>query len=382
MARRESRPMEKAIPSIVLFVCLFLLGGPHALAAQDVWTGINRIVAVGDVHGDYDQLVSILRAVGVIDGKGKWIGGKTHLVQTGDVVDRGPDSRKAMDLLMAIEKQAGKAGGYVHALIGNHEAMNVYGDLRYTSPAEYAAFRGRDSEELRSLYWQFYLEQLRASSPKATVDAAYRAKWEAEHPLGFVEHRQQFAPQGTYGKWILSHNAAVRINDILFVHGGISPAYASTPLRQINDRIRGELQDFAKLNGGMAMDEEGPLWYRGLMEDEEGPLWRQVDTVLSNFGVTRIVVGHSTTAGALTPRFEGKVIGIDAGLSRVYGGPPACLLVESGRFYAIHRGSKLGLPLGPGADVAAYLKRLEALEPPGSRLKKASSVSEPHPAVK
>jgi hypothetical protein len=382
MARKESRRTKRAISPIVALVCLFLLGGLHAPAAQDVWTGIGRIVAVGDVHGDYDQLVSVLRSAGVIDGKGKWIGGKTHLVQMGDVVDRGPASRKAMDLLMALEKQARNAGGYVHALIGNHEAMNVYGDLRYTTPAEYDAFRDRDSEKLRDLFWQMYLEQLQASSPKAKVDAAYRAKWEAEHPLGFVEHRQQFAPQGTYGKWILSHNAAVRINDILFVHGGISPAYVSTPLRQINDRIRGELQDFAKLNGGMAMDEEGPLWYRGLMEDEEGPLWRQVDTVLSNFGVTRIVVGHSTTAGAVTPRFEGKVIGIDVGLSRVYGGPPACLLIESGRFYVLHRGSKLELPSGPGADAAAYLKRAEALEPQGSRLNKARSLPEPRPAVK
>ena len=382
MAREESCRTKKAIPVIVAFVCLFLASSLYAPAAQDVWTGIGRIVAVGDVHGDYDQLLSILRAASVIDGKGKWIGGKTHLVQTGDVVDRGPDSRKVMDLLMALEKQAGKAGGRVHALIGNHEAMNVYGDFRYTSSAEYAAFRGPDSERLRDLFWQFYLEQLRASSPETMVDAAYRAKWEVEHPLGFVEHRQEFAPQGTYGKWILSHNVVIRINDSLFMHAGISPAYASTPLRRINDRIREELQGFARLIGGMATDEEGPLWYTGLLKSEEGPLWRHVDTMLANFGVTRIVVSHLTTAGAVMPRFEGKVIGIDVGLSRVYGGPPACLLVESGRFYVIHRGSKLELPLGPGADVAAYLKRVEALEPQGSRLKKALSMPEPRPAVK
>ncbi len=373
---------RKAAASIVAFVCLFLVSVPPASAAQDVWTGVNRIVAVGDVHGDYEQFVSVLRAAGVIDRNGKWIGGKTHLVQVGDVVDRGPDSRKAMDLLMTLEKQADKAGGQVHALIGNHEAMNVYGDLRYKNPAEYAAFRDRNSEKLRELFWQAYQEQLRASSPEVKVDEAFRAKWEAEYPLGFVEQRQQFAPKGTYGKWIVSHNAAVRINDILFVHGGISPEYASTPLRRINDRIREELQDFAKLEGGMTMDDEGPLWYRGLMQGEEDPLRRHVETVLSSFGVTRIVVGHTTTGGAVTPRFEGKVIGIDVGLSRVYGGPPACLVVEKGQFYAIHRGVKLELPLGPGADVAAYLKKAEALEPAGSTLKKTLSLPEPKPIAK
>ena len=382
MAGNDLHRTRKATSSIVALVCLFLVSGPPAHAAQDVWTGINRIVAVGDVHGDFEQFVSVLRAAGVIDGSGKWIGGKTHLVQTGDVVDRGPDSRKAMDLLMTLEKQARKAGGQVHALIGNHEAMNVYGDLRYKNPAEYDAFRDRNSEKLRELFWQAYQEQLRTSSPEVKVDEAYRAKWKAEYPLGFVEQRQQFAPKGAYGKWIVGHNAAVRINDILFVHGGISPAYASTPLRQINDRIREELRDFAKLEGGMTMDDEGPLWYRGLMEGEEDPLRRHVETVLSNLGVTRIVVGHTTTGGALTPRFGGKVIGIDVGLSGVYGGPPACLVVEKGQFYAIHRGVKLELPLGHGADVAVYLKKAEALEPAGSTLKKTLPLPEPKPIAK
>ena len=108
-------------------------GGDHRnRSAQEqgvgIWTGVERTVAVGDVHGDYDQLAAVLKSAGLIDEQGNWSGGKTHLVQNGDVLDRGPDSRKAMDLLMRLEKQAAEAGGYVHALIGNHEAMNVYGD--------------------------------------------------------------------------------------------------------------------------------------------------------------------------------------------------------------------------------------------------------------
>src|SRR5207248_1697127 len=107
---------------------------------QDVWTGVERIVAVGDVHGDYEQFTGVLASAGLIDGHGDWTGGKTHLVQNGDIVDRGPDSRAVMDLLMKLEKQAAAAGGAVHALIGNHEAMNVYGDLRYVSPGEFASY--------------------------------------------------------------------------------------------------------------------------------------------------------------------------------------------------------------------------------------------------
>src|SRR5262245_33598569 len=111
----------------------------QTFAADVVFTGVERVVAVGDVHGDFGAFVGVLRAAGVIDQKNKWTGGKTHLVQTGDVPDRGADSRKVMDLLMDLEKQAPKAGGRVHALIGNHEAMNLYGDLRYVVPGEFAA---------------------------------------------------------------------------------------------------------------------------------------------------------------------------------------------------------------------------------------------------
>src|SRR5580765_5834762 len=133
--------------------------------AQDqgagIWTGIDRIVAVGDVHGDYDQLVAVLRSAGLIDEQGTWSGGKTHLVQNGDVLDRGPDSRKAMDLLMRLEKQAAEAGGFVHALIGNHEAMNVYGDLRYVSREEFAAFTKDDPHDAAERLYAGHIEELK-----------------------------------------------------------------------------------------------------------------------------------------------------------------------------------------------------------------------------
>lgn len=137
-----------ATPSRLILLVL-LQAQLWAAADEDVWTGVERVVAVGDVHGDCDQLVSLLRSAELLDAQGNWSGGGTHLVQTGDLLDRGPDSRKAMDLLMKLEEQARSAGGRVHVLIGNHEAMNVYGDLRYVSPGEYAAFRDADSEKAR-----------------------------------------------------------------------------------------------------------------------------------------------------------------------------------------------------------------------------------------
>src|SRR5262245_19810729 len=81
----------------------------------------ERVVAVGDVHGAFDPFVSILRAANLIDARNRWSGGKAVLVQTGDVVDRGADSRKALDLLRKLEGEARRAGGAVYPLLGNHE---------------------------------------------------------------------------------------------------------------------------------------------------------------------------------------------------------------------------------------------------------------------
>jgi len=325
----------------VLLLALAIGAGVSA-QAEDVWNGVDRIVAVGDVHGDYEQFVAVLRSAGLIDAGGNWTGGKTHLVQTGDMVDRGPQSRRVLDLVMKLESQAARSGGYVHALIGNHEAMNFEGDLRYVSPADFASYQSESSEE------------------------------EPGKPPGYAGHRRLWGPDGTYGKWIRGLNAIVRINDTVFVHGGIGPKYASRSIREINDRIREELNDPSKLQGGWAMDPEGPLWYRGLADGDEQALGMHVAAVLKNLKAERMVIGHTFTDGAITPRFGGKVLQIDIGLARIYDPllRQECLVIENGRPFVLHRGTRLELPTDEGKDMLRYLKEASALDPQPSSLRK------------
>jgi hypothetical protein len=346
--------LKNMLPGALSILMLLTAGSP--LHAQSEFSGVERVVAVGDVHGDYNAFVEILRAAGEIDDKDRWIAGKAHLVQGGDIPDRGPATRKVMDLLMSLEKQAVKAGGHVHALIGNHEAMNMYGDLRYTTAAEFAAFRTPDSEQQRANL----LEQNKGGD---------RAKFEAEHPLGWVEHRAEFSPKGTYGKWIRSHNAVVKINDAIYLHGGISPKFVSMSLNQINSMISSELSDVSKIKDSSPVTAaDGPLWYRGLAQDEGPAIEEHVNKVLAAYGVKHIVIAHTPTAGAIIPRFGGKVIMMDVGMSAVYGGHRACLVEEGDKLFAIHRGEKIPLPQGP--DLLAYLKKAVSLEPAGSSLAK------------
>lgn len=290
---------------------------------QDTFRGVERIVAVGDVHGGYRALTDVLRGARLIDERERWTGGRAHLVQIGDVVDRGPESRKAMELLMSLERQAQRAGGAVHCLIGNHEAMNLYGDLRYVTPEEFAAFRGNESAAQVEQLWE---QETRKMRPKP--DAAYRAKWMAEHPPGWVEHRMQFGPQGRYGKWIRDHKAIIRINDTLFVHGGISPKFVTKSMREINEGIEAELRDFSLLKrDGFVLDEDGPLWYRGIAR-EDPALQGHVQQVLKRFGAKRVVIGHTPTGGQILSLYGGAVLAIDVGLADVYGGHRRALVIE------------------------------------------------------
>lgn len=355
----------------VVLLSLILLAPFHLAAQEDVWTGVERIVAIGDLHGDYDQFFTLLTQTGLVNKKGKWTGGKTHLVQTGDVPDRGPDTRKIMDLLMRLEKQARKDGGYVHALIGNHDAMNLYGDLRYTTPEEFAAFRTRDSERVREAFYEREIEQLKQSPPPEGLpefNDEYRKQWEEKHPLGYFEHRFNFGPNGDYGKWIRGHNTVIKINETLFLHGGISPKYAASSIREINETVRKELEDFSLLKEGMTIDPEGPLWYRGLAQGDEQELEPHVEAVLAHYAAKLIVIGHTPTAGTVIPRFNGRVIMIDVGLSNAYGGRLACLVIEKDVPYALHRGKKLRLPTDSGPELLSYLKQAAALDPAPSPL--------------
>jgi len=348
-----------------LLFSLVLLLGPAAFADDDVQTGVERVVAVGDIHGDADQLLAVLRSANLIDEKGSWAGGKAHLVQTGDILDRGPDSRRAMDVLIRLEIEAKKAGGAVHALIGNHEAMNVYGDLRYVSEGEIASFRDANSAKVRDELYQEHQKTAKG----VVFDETYRKNWEAEHPLGLTEHRRAFGPDGVYGKWIRGHNAVIRIDGTLFLHGGISPKYADWGVRTLNERIRIELGDFTKLEGGVVSDDRGPLWYRGLALGGK-ELEQHVQTVLKNYEVDRIAIGHTYTEGAVVSRFGGRVLQIDVGLSKVYDetGRCACLEIEKGKVRALHRGKRLELPKDDPIDLLRYLKEAVALDPKPSSL--------------
>jgi hypothetical protein len=313
----------------------------------------QRIVAIGDLHGDYDAWAAIAQHARLTDAKGKWIGGNATLVQLGDVVDRGPDSLKIIRQLMKLQRDAPKKGGRVIALVGNHEAMMMTGDFRYVHPGELAAFTTRQSEQVRDRVYEANRKAIEAAykaRDPAMTPEAIKAAWVKTMPLGQLEYQAAWSPEGELGKWALANPAVVKLGDTLFVHGGISAAYASVPIEAINRQVAEALKAQNQNPTAIITHPQGPLWYRGLITrgdgDEAtmapvpsgatGPLTidQEIDLVLSNYRVKRIVVGHTPSREGIISAANGRLWRADSAISRAYGGTLSYLEIVGDRVTA------------------------------------------------
>lgn len=272
---------------------------PPAEPPAPAATAPAHVVAVGDLHGDLVDAIADLTMAGVTDASGHWAGGDLTLVQTGDLIDRGPDSKGVIELMMRLEKEAPAAGGRVVALIGNHEVMNVAGDWRYVSAEDLAGFGGEDAR------------------------------------------KAAFALTGDIGRWILTHDAVAQLGDTVYLHGGVSARYAPRGVAALTLAVRRAIAGGDK----EILGDEGPLWYRGYLLNDEALACAELDQALPALGARRMVVGHTTQKdGHIAARCGGRLLGIDTGISAVYGVHLAALDIRDGDARAIYPQGALDLP--------------------------------------
>ena len=305
----------------------------------------TRIVAIGDLHGDHDAWLQIAGSAGLIDEDGDWSGGKTVLVQLGDVTDRGPDSLKIIRHLQMLEEQARADGGEVIAMLGNHEAMNVTGDLRYVHPGEYAAFINRKSKRRRDATWRANRERIenayaQLDPPLSSKEA--KARWYAETPLGKLEHRSAWAPGGELAEWAANRPAIVQIGTTIFAHGGLSAERSVEPIATINARIAFALSPGDEVDRSVQADPLGPLWYRGNLQRDESdverlPIEEELAQVLAFYGAERLVVAHTPSIVGIASNHGGRVLQVDTGASEHYGGVRSYLEIIGEMFTAHER---------------------------------------------
>jgi len=271
-----------------------------------IFDNVNRIMAVSDIHGEYDYLVEFLRNNGIIDDGLNWSWGDGHLVIDGDIFDRGDKVSECLWLIYRLEQQATEQGGYVHYLLGNHEAMVMQGDLRYVN--------------------ERYLKGIVKYSK--------------------IKYADLFGPDMVLGRWLRTKHTAIKINDIIFTHAGLSSEMVSRgmDIGYINSAIRENIDDrsykivfnddLKYLYGG-----RGPLWYRGLITDELYPLESdsQLTDILSYYDSDRIVVGH-TENDQISVLYDSRVIAIDIPVDILYGFQG--LLIDNGKIYRVSSDGK------------------------------------------
>jgi hypothetical protein len=364
MKNNAAGTMMRKTKTILLLAFLILASLAHLYAAdiQCVWNGIEKIVAVGDIHGDYKAFIKILKGTELIDKKQHWIGGKIHLVQIGDVLDRGDYAKEIFDLLMKLEKEAEEAGGKVHMLIGNHEELNITGlvlNREEITTRQFVSFlpdgyREKQTRKFRKILGE---NPTKETGLDSSLDNDLMPFWkkminelrtERRHPAR-REYIRNF--NKIYGKWILQQNAVIKINNIIFVHGGISERFSKWELNKINNRLRKELEDLRRAamhdtlpripdyQRQIVYEPDGPYWYRGFATNDQNDFKENVDRILNNLKAEYMVIAH-------TPRvvktkedmqlFQGRIWIIDTGISELYrkqmGGCLSALIIDKGKF--------------------------------------------------
>ncbi|MFZ2340519.1 MAG: metallophosphoesterase [Bacteroidales bacterium] len=270
---------------------------------QQRYKSIDSIAVISDLHENYVTYLNQLAANGIIDKELNWKFGKGHLVFLGDAFDRGDQVTEILWHLFKIEKQAEKKGGRVHFILGNHELMILAGDLMY-------------------------------------IHEKYR-KVEA---IAGTSYTDLYSENSVPGRWLRSKPVMITINNILFVHAGVSPELVQKGMKieQINqlsyERIVGKEidPDLENENVNLLNGNDGPLWYRGYFADTTLNT-TGLDSILGFYGKEHLVAGHTPQETILT-LFGNKVIGVDTGMG--YGQPGNMLIYKNGRFY---KGSKKGV---------------------------------------
>lgn len=269
----------------------------------EIYDGVSRIYVVSDIHGEYEYLVDNLITNKIIDSNHNWIWGEGHLVIDGDVFDRGDMVTQALWLIYSLEQQAAQAGGAVHFILGNHEIMVMQADIRYVNDK--------------------YLDGICKKT---------RIKYEDLY--------------GTYtelGRWLRAKNTAIKINDILFVHGGIGPDLIDSgiTMARMNNIARygltlNSLQYSQDDSVKYIFKSYGPFWYRGYhyeMEDRYPQITEsQVDRELNYYQASALVVGH-TEIDSLSGLYYNKIFAVDIPFDELNG--LEGLLIENGKFYRV-----------------------------------------------
>ncbi|WRT65428.1 uncharacterized protein IL334_002371 [Kwoniella shivajii] len=269
----------------------------------------QRLVAVGDLHGDIANAKKVLRMTNIIDDQSNWSGGTDILVQTGDIVDRGAHALDIYKLMRELRGQSQSKGGKVVSILGNHEVMNAIGDWRYVTQDDIKVFGGvkRRQEALDKDGW---------------LGSEWLANYSVAALVPLSPHPSSPALSFTHGSLRPSYPNLLpypsKINELgqsLLTKALTPPLAPPYPPNPYSGLPKGHTREEAELYA-----EGGPLWWRGLAERDENQVCQWAEELKSKIGARRIIGGHTPNFEHIVSRCNASIIIIDTGISSAYGG--------------------------------------------------------------
>lgn len=302
MRSRRTRSVLAGLVTITFSAC----AGEHGPADRDDFPTrveeAERVVAIGDLHGDLAATRAALRLAGAIDSFDLWVGEDLVVVQLGDALDRGDEEEAVFRLLEELSVQASSAGGAVHLLNGNHEMMNAYLDYRYVTDGGWADFEEASTVEVLD-----------------TLLAAFEPHQRARI--------RNFRPGGEFARILAKRNTFLIVGTTVFVHGGVLPANVDRGLEVMNDEARQWLRGETEMPEWVRGD-DSPVWNRLYSDAPDLAACDTLEIVLEELEVDRMVVGHTIQSAGVTSYCGGRVWCIDVGMSGHYGGRPEVLEIR------------------------------------------------------
>jgi len=263
---------------------------------RQYYNKVDSIAVISDIHGEYNSYINLLKVNGIIRDDLSWNFGKGHLVILGDVFDRGDKVTELLWHIFCLEKQAEKAGGMVHMLLGNHELMVLGRDMGYINDKY---------EKVQNISQTYYFDL--------------------------------YSDSTILGKWLRSKPVMMTINDIIFIHAGISMDMMNKKLdvSEVNRKFSKTLfgRDFGiAFNDDLLNflnDSDGPIWYRGYFTD---PAFceTKIDSILNFYGKKHIIVGHTPHEGVVS-LYNTKILGSDSGIGNKR--PGEIIIIKNGVIY-------------------------------------------------
>lgn len=276
----------------------------------------SKLLVISDIEGNFNAFKRLLQSNGVLDINYNWTFGKGHLVLVGDFFDRGEQVNEVLWLIYSLEKKAKVAGGYVHFIIGNHEVMNLNGDIRYV-----------------------------------------QEKYKKNLDLLNEEYVNLYGNDSEIGRWLRSKNIIEKIGDILFVHGGIAPVVNSLPmsLKEINDLAKlhyDQVKVKEKSDNILSIlfsSKVSPFWFRGYYDKQKSTVPGFIDSTLVKFRVKYIVTGHTIVSDHVSTHYDGKIINVDTKHAE---GKSEALLIEDEQYYRVNAEGKRNVLFNPNLAIA------------------------------